>query len=152
MPGYGQVKGETWREYFDRRSKIREHVIANETASERQKRIEVEESRADFALPGKKGSPVYRWKRNKNGFWIRTPVTRNEVPDRWDEYTNTQKRFDSVLKQWDLCRELDRKADVEDDDDQEMYDAYMGHGPESPRADSPPLPSGSSSPVMPSLT
>lgn len=151
-PGYGQVKGETWREYFDRRTKIRDHVIANETESEREQRIQVEEARADFAQPGKKGSPVYRWKRNRNGFWIRTPVTRNQVSNTWQEYTNTQKRFDSILKQWDLCKELDSKADVEDEDDQDIYDVFMGDGPKSPRADSIPLPSVDSLPTAPLLT
>jgi len=149
-PGYGQIKGETWREYFDRRAKIRDNVIKNETPKEREKRIQVEEARANFAEPGKKGSPVYRWKRNKDGFWIRTLVTRNEVSDRWQEFTNTQKRFDSILNQWDLCKGLDPDVDVEDDDDEEMYNEYMGVNPEPSDTVSLP-PATSSPPVVPSL-
>jgi hypothetical protein len=145
-PGYGQLKGETWREYFDRRAKIREQIIANETSSERQKRVQVEKTRSNFAVPGKKGSPVYRWRRNKDGFWLRTPVTRNEVADRWQQFTNTQKRFDSILNQWDLCKELDTDTDVEDDNDQQTYDDYMGVDTGAPSL---PLPSASSSLVTP---
>jgi hypothetical protein len=140
-PGYGQIQGETWREYFARRVKIREYILANETPDEREKRIQVEEARADFVAPGRKGSPVYRWRRNKDGFWLRTLVTRNEVQARWQEFKNSQKKFDSNLKQWDLCKELDPEGDVEvDDDDDQFYNEYMGIDPQTPQMALHPLP------------
>ncbi|KAK7001091.1 hypothetical protein R3P38DRAFT_2795052 [Favolaschia claudopus] len=55
-------------------------------------------------------------------------LIRSEVEDEWYEFRPSQRSFDPVKNEWDLCKPLDSKADVPDngeyDDDD---DDYMGN-------------------------
>ncbi|KAK7034816.1 hypothetical protein R3P38DRAFT_2473874, partial [Favolaschia claudopus] len=70
----------------------------------------------------KKGARVFMWE-EVNGFWVRKALIRSEVEDEWYEFAPSQRSFDPVKNEWDLCKPLDSKADVpdngeyDDDDD-----------------------------------
>ena len=50
---------------------------------------------------------------DNHGFLLCTRVPRGEVNNFWDEFTDSQKRFNSFENEWDLCEEFDPKAQTD---------------------------------------
>ena len=123
MPYSGQKPGETWTDYFVRMKEKREQRLATESDAARQKRISREAAQVNHPCPGRGSSApvVWHWKEDDDtGFRVRTRVDRAMVPDIWEQYTNSQRRFDSTLNEWDVCTELDPEAEPDiywDDND-----------------------------------
>ncbi|KAJ7153719.1 hypothetical protein C8R46DRAFT_861521, partial [Mycena filopes] len=129
-----QKKGETIQAFFDRRRRRNLVVIAKEDAVERQRRLQLTEN-AKKGIVGKKGH-VFVWKKT-DGHYIREPALRCDFDDLWAEYPASQRRFDSIHKEWDLC-EIFQDGDpifgeaFEGREDDEDYDEDMDHNMNPP--------------------
>ena len=75
--------------------------------------------RVNHPLPGRgsKAPVVWHWQADdETGFCIQMRVSRQMVPDIWEQYTNTQRIYNSLTNDWDICTELDPDAAPETDD------------------------------------
>ncbi|KAK7046300.1 hypothetical protein R3P38DRAFT_3175582 [Favolaschia claudopus] len=123
----GQKEGQGYAEFFARREERNAKIIAAASDKDRQKYTSrLDASKKQQCPSSKKGARVFMWE-EVSGFWVRKALIRSEVEDEWDEFAASQRRFDPVKNEWDLCKPLDLKADVPDngeyDDDD---DDYMG--------------------------
>ncbi|KAJ3475041.1 hypothetical protein NLI96_g12097 [Meripilus lineatus] len=59
--------------------------------------------------PGRKGPRVFEWEESDlcPGVYAQVAVPRNAVQDKWEDYNDKQKRYDSHRNEWDLCSMLD---------------------------------------------
>ncbi|KAK7038367.1 hypothetical protein R3P38DRAFT_3182459 [Favolaschia claudopus] len=150
----GQKEGQSCAEFFARREERNAKIIAAASDKDRQKytsRLEV--SKKQQCPSSKKGARVFMWE-EVNGFWVRKALIRGEVEDEWYEFAPSQRSFDPVKNEWDLCKPLDSKADVPDngeydDDDDDYMDGWID--PKSPVGPSapPPAPVSSAPPSNP---
>ncbi|KAF7968028.1 hypothetical protein HWV62_32162 [Athelia sp. TMB] len=74
-------------------------------------------------LPGKGGPLVFIWE-EVNGWLIRTKLNRKQVDDEWENYTDAQRKFDSINNEWDLAVEFAPQEEPPNDFD-DQYDAYL---------------------------
>ena len=128
-PFSGQRIGETWKAYLSRMAKKREERLAAEPDSAKESRESREAAQSKHPCPGRgsKAPVVWHWKADdETGFRIRTRVSRQMVPDIWSEYTNTQRTYNSLANEWDICTELDPDAAPESFDSDEDNDDYYG--------------------------
>lgn len=120
VPGSGQKVGEDIHAFLARRNEKYEKWLATETSSNRAKRLAREAHASKGGPPGKKGATVFVWE-EENDFLVRRPINRSLAADMWDEFTSTQRRYDSWANEWDLCTALDPEAEAGYDDDGEGY-------------------------------
>jgi len=81
-----------------------------------------------MACPGKKGPTMFMWTDDdKTGFLSCTKVPRGEVQNFWEDFTNSQRRFNSFENEWDLCIEFDPAARTDEAIEQDME--YFGEVP-----------------------
>ncbi|KAF8832042.1 hypothetical protein HHX47_DHR1001031 [Lentinula edodes] len=81
-------------------------AIASEAASEKQSRLQREENARRDRPPGRKGARVYYWDLVE-GIRVRTAVGRSNYEDIWERYGPSQRRYDSVADEWEVCTDLD---------------------------------------------
>lgn len=127
-PLSGQKRGETWREYFSRMAKKREQKLATETQKAKESRLSKEKAQKNHPCPGKgsKAPIVFHWTEDdETRFRIRTRVCRQMVPDTWENYTNTQRVYNSLTNEWDVCSEFDADA-VPESDHSDDNDDFFG--------------------------
>src|SRR5882724_12638695 len=62
-----------------------------------------------------------------HGFFLHTRVPRGEVNNFWEDFTHSQKKFNSFENKWDLCVEFDPKARTQEDIKHELE--YFGEAP-----------------------
>jgi hypothetical protein len=75
-----------------------------------------------------KAPRVFEWiEDDETGFLLRTPITRSLAQDNWHNYTEKQRRYNSILNEWDLCIELepDGVGRAYEDDSDDDCDVYM---------------------------
>lgn len=120
VPNSRQRPGESFEQFFYRSLKYREQVLMKETPSQRDSRQAREYNSMFFNCPGPTGARVFEWRASDSGL-KRHYVHRREVESLWNDYANSQKRYDSIRNEWDLCRELDPKAVPEEIDDDDTY-------------------------------
>ncbi|KAJ7090504.1 hypothetical protein C8R44DRAFT_957522 [Mycena epipterygia] len=132
-PHSQQKKNESIQAFFIRRREANQKTMAKENHVDRQRRTQ----RADHAKRG--GVPskarVFVWE-EQDGHYIRQPGGRGAYAQLWDEYPHSQRRFDPISNEWDLCElfadndpvfgetsNADRNdEDDDDDDDDDDYD------------------------------
>ncbi|THH19829.1 hypothetical protein EUX98_g8703 [Antrodiella citrinella] len=120
--GGGQLYGETWKEMFARRSVEDETLRAEETPLQMEARLRRKELSLLCKAPGLqcRGVTVFEWvecpEPRYRGEFVRYRVSRWQVGDVWDRYTDAQKRYDDYRNEWDLCRQFDS-----DDMDDQLY-------------------------------
>jgi hypothetical protein len=108
---------EHWQRYFERQVDRHRRREKEETLQDRQKRLDREKSHGSCPLPGHSSrTVVYQWEKNDDGFRVRTRVVRAHVRDMWDEYSDSQKRYNSFDDEWDVCTEFGTSVEPEDDD------------------------------------
>ncbi|KAI9451862.1 hypothetical protein HD554DRAFT_2032838 [Boletus coccyginus] len=107
--GSGQKKGETWQQFFARRAEGNKAKQAHETPTQ----LLARQARAKHALkdrvPGRGGAVVFQWM-DVGGFRIRSSIGRDLAGLLWEDYTETQRRYDPFANQWDICTEFDPSA------------------------------------------
>ncbi len=95
---------------------------------DQQRRKGHEEAVRAMACPGKKGPTMFMWTDDdKTGFLSCTKVPRGEVQNFWEDFTNSQRRFNSFENEWDLCVEFDPAAHTDEAIEQDME--YFGEVP-----------------------
>lgn len=126
-PESRQRYGETWQEFFDREARRHARMEDRESPEECQARLARQRDSENFPTPGRRGPRVFRWE-EIDGFLMRVPVSRNEVDSIWEDYSNSQMRYNAFDREWDLCREFDPGAvapiDMDDEyheEEEEMY-------------------------------
>jgi len=70
---------------------------------------------------------VFHWEEQGDGVRFRKQIPFCDIYEFWGEYVNTQKRYDSITDEWDVCTEFDRGAvspDVLDEDDKIANQLY----------------------------
>ncbi|KAK1221470.1 hypothetical protein PQX77_015704 [Marasmius sp. AFHP31] len=108
----GQLPGETWKEFFERRDMRREG--RQESDTERQARLSRESYAKAKLCPGRRGASVWYWElRGKQR--VRTLLTRNEHEGYWNDYGKEQKKFDAWNNCWDICTEFGDRDEDQDD-------------------------------------
>ncbi|KAJ7099245.1 hypothetical protein B0H15DRAFT_771569 [Mycena belliarum] len=108
LPAHSKQKqNETIQEFFTRRRERNVKRMASESAVDLQRRTQ----RADHAKRGEVPSKacVFVWE-EQDGHYIRQPGGRGNYAELWREYPRSQRRFDPVSNEWDLC-ELFRNND-----------------------------------------
>ncbi|KAJ3475429.1 hypothetical protein NLI96_g11843 [Meripilus lineatus] len=102
-----RLPSERWEEFFAKRVAANAVREQSESPSDRQKRL----NRLGHSLlnghpvcPGKKGARVYEWEESlaNPGVYRRVSVPRTAVQDKWEQYTDAQKRYDAYFNEWDL--------------------------------------------------
>jgi len=74
-----------------------------------------------------------------HGFFLHMRVPQGEVNNFWEDFTDSQKKFNSFENEWDLCVEFDPKAQTQEDIKHELE--YFGEAHNSDNFSSqPPLP------------
>ncbi|EEB89416.1 hypothetical protein MPER_12486 [Moniliophthora perniciosa FA553] len=119
--GSGQGRLESMAVFFQRRKTAREKALQHEAESVRQSRLQREKNAESQVALGRKGAKVFYWDELEPNIWIRVPAGRDNYALIWDDYAPTQRRYDSVSNEWDLCSLFDISAKPEVfDDDHEM--------------------------------
>ncbi|KAH0825657.1 hypothetical protein J3R83DRAFT_11699 [Lanmaoa asiatica] len=124
VKGSGQRRGETWREFFARRSQANSVIEQEESVIDRKKREQRTNNAKTCRPPGRKGANVFQWE-ELNGHRIRTPIGYNSYQGIWCDYQGAQRRYDAYNDEWDLCTEFDADATLdpaEDFDDSDSDD------------------------------
>ncbi|KAI9455555.1 hypothetical protein HD554DRAFT_2178439 [Boletus coccyginus] len=107
--GSGQKKGETWQQFFARRAEGNKAKQAHETLTQ----LLARQAHAKHALkdrvPGRGGAVVFQWM-DVGGFRIRSSIGHDLAGLLWEDYTETQRRYDPFANQWDICTEFDPSA------------------------------------------
>jgi hypothetical protein len=124
--GSRQRSGETWRMYFEHIMNIRADQLLRESAEHKARREQRETKNSSFLTPTRNGAPVFYWEEHLTGFRIRTRVPHRDVYEIWGRYANSQKRYDSLVDEWDICTEFDPDAIAPDYDDDEDDDIDAG--------------------------
>ncbi|KAG6807224.1 hypothetical protein H0H92_008358 [Tricholoma furcatifolium] len=121
----GQKHGEDWRTFFKRREEGNKAREMAEEPKQKQSRLQREQHASHHLCPGRKGSRVFYWE-DMDGFRIRRAAGRKRYDLIWEDYRNSQRRYDGFRDEWDLCTEFGDEDDpansVRDDDDSD-YDA-----------------------------
>ncbi|KAK7031254.1 hypothetical protein VNI00_013505 [Paramarasmius palmivorus] len=112
--GTSQKQGEDHHQFFQRRNSARQEYLSRETEQKRQARLQREAHAQKDLPPGRRGSVVFYWAYD-SGFRIRTFAGRSNYDYYWSRYSRTQRRYDSVYDEWDVC--TDFGEDNESDDD-----------------------------------
>ncbi|KAJ3480970.1 hypothetical protein NLI96_g7979 [Meripilus lineatus] len=104
-----------WKAFFKKRDNEASAKEAKETNEHRRLRLERMKQVIVNGVPkapGRKGPRVFEWEESVllPGVYTRVAVPRNAVEDKWDEYTDEQKRYDSHRNEWDLCAMLGTNA------------------------------------------
>lgn len=99
-----QKQGESWQQFFERLAVVHQRRKATETPLERQRRENRE--RQAGGCPGNRGPTVFEWV-DVSGYLIRTKVERSILADTWEDYSTSQRRFNSFDNEWDLCTFFD---------------------------------------------
>ncbi|KAK1220792.1 hypothetical protein PQX77_016414 [Marasmius sp. AFHP31] len=108
----GQLPGETWKQFFERRDRRREG--RQETAVQRQSRLSREKQAESKRCPGRKGASIWYWV-ERGEHRVRTLITRKQHEDYWCLYGKDQKRFDAWSNCWDICTEFGDRDEDQDD-------------------------------------
>ncbi|CAK5276237.1 unnamed protein product [Mycena citricolor] len=115
-PFSGQKAGESYVDFFARREARNEHKLEAETNQHWQTHLQREQNAKSQSCPGKKGARVFIWEQ-RDHFWIRRLVQRGEVEDKWVNFAESQRVYDSFANEWNLCTPLNPEAQVPYDDD-----------------------------------
>ena len=132
--GSGQLFGENWELYFERKekqslvraAKLRSMEDQNNFHSAMQRK----EHAKSFLQPS--SAAVYYWEAQDefNNFRVRTRVPRNAIPGIWEHYQPAHMRFNEFDNEWDVCSEF-----APDVDTGIGYDDYEDLEPPPPSSD-----------------
>lgn len=82
-----------------------------------------QETAKSYKCPGQRGAIVYKWDRDECQQPVRSRVNRANVDQAWNMFTDSQRWYNCVENEWELCQELDPNAIPHDDE--EEYDDYL---------------------------
>ena len=113
---------ETPETFFSRIEKRRERFKMLENAKTRMIRVDRERRASSYQCPEHNAATLYEW-REKDEAFIRIRITSLQKPVVWANYRNSQKHYDSISDEWDLCTLLDPDVHLDDgmDDAEGIY-------------------------------
>ncbi|KAK7012289.1 hypothetical protein R3P38DRAFT_2790940 [Favolaschia claudopus] len=118
----GQHAGEDMSAFFARRQAANAARLKTENAKQKASRLQKEAHAAKGDVPGNKGAKVFVWEL-VDGHRIRQAAGRRNYADYWEEYSPSQRIYDSFRDEWDLCETFGESPKLEsgydDDDDEE---------------------------------
>lgn len=119
---------ETWEQFFAKRAANNAEREKIETQGEKQKRLHRHKqslSNGHPVCPGRKGARVYEWEESLAypGVYRRVSVPRSAVQDKWEMYTDAQKKYDAFFNEWDLFPEPDKSGNTISTEDE--YDEII---------------------------
>ncbi|KAF7349165.1 hypothetical protein MVEN_01438800 [Mycena venus] len=122
----GQRPGEEMATFLARRKASNDAYMLKETPQQKTARLQREAHAATGQVPGKssKAARVFVWE-EIDGNLIRQAVGRKNYEDRWDDFTPSQRVYDSIHNEWDLCENfgpLDDQDLAHDDWDDDGLD------------------------------
>ena len=127
IPPIRVLPGETVHDFVQRNTSLNSRVALYESDFARIRRIERERRAVLFECPDEKGSYVFEWI-EIDGEWRRTYVPGHNLHNVWASYTNSQRWYNSVRDEWDLCTLLDPNAAHSYDDFEDgQFDASLQH-------------------------
>lgn len=100
-----QMEGETWKDFFRRADQLVVSYMEHESPPEKQRR-EVLESAVRAGHPPTARALVYVWV-DVGGFLVRKQIDHHDRLHVWQSFPASQRRFNSIWEEWDLCHELD---------------------------------------------
>ncbi|KAK6988826.1 hypothetical protein R3P38DRAFT_2572887 [Favolaschia claudopus] len=124
-PGDDKVK--TFRKemsaFFARRQAANEARLKTENGKQKASRLQKEAHAAKGDVPGNKGAKVFVWEL-VDGHRIRQAAGRRNYADYWEEYSPSQRIYDSFRDEWDLCETFGESPEPESgyDDDYDEDD------------------------------
>lgn len=124
-PQSRQLAGETFKQFFERQHLQCEERRAAEKPHETARRLNREKAQKAHKMPGKGGPRVFIWE-DVDGYLIRTMLERALVEDEGENFTDDQRRFNSIWNEWDLAREFAPDQEAVDSEDDDNYRDYMG--------------------------
>ncbi|KAI0685148.1 hypothetical protein BC835DRAFT_1421513 [Cytidiella melzeri] len=117
-----QAPGETPQQFFARIDASKAAKLAKMSPAEKARVQAKERLHAALELPNKShGCRVFKWSEDSSGAWIRTFVGRKNWRDAWANSAVSQRRYDPVRNEFDICEVLDLNAVTEDE---EMMDSW----------------------------
>lgn len=120
-PPTRQRPGEPPIDFFKRQISANKRLVRTEAALNTIIRTDRQRIANTFAMPGRNGAHVFEWVNS-----VRTYVPRAQVPEIWLDYARTQKWFNPICNEWDLCREI-YPAGVPEGDNEDNDDEYYGN-------------------------
>jgi hypothetical protein len=126
--GSRQRPDEDWKAYFIRRTAQRTKFFERESNEQRSRREARERKNLSFPTPTRKGAHVFHWEEQGDGVRIRKRIPFRDIYEFWGEYANTQKRYDGITDEWDVCTEFDPEAvgpDILDEHDEIANQLYQ---------------------------
>ncbi|KAJ7719889.1 hypothetical protein DFH07DRAFT_859060 [Mycena maculata] len=127
----GQKENETIHAFFSRRKAANEKTIVKENVTEKQRRMQHADNAKRSGLSKK--AHVFVWE-TLDGHYVRQQITRGEAEDYFSDYPPSQRRFDPIRNEWDLCPLFQNNDpifgegfDVPDDDSDDGYDETENH-------------------------
>ncbi|KAK7046279.1 hypothetical protein R3P38DRAFT_2507877 [Favolaschia claudopus] len=121
----GQLHGEDIHRFLARQKAHNAQLEAKESPKLRKERLQREAHAAKGSPPGKKGARVFVWEAEDN-YLVRRAINRVDAADRWDEFTDNQRFYNSFRNEWDLCVALALNEEPEG------YDSDEDPGSEAP--------------------
>lgn len=115
----GQKPGETWQQFFARRTEKNSKIKARESVAQRTAREQCVKHAGKYGAPGRKGARVFYWEEADDGSRVRTPMGFNTYLAEWSRYPSRQKRYDRFADEWDICSDFDNTATYTDESDYE---------------------------------
>ena len=125
-PVTGLRPGETYREFFARMDASINHSFANGTPEQIQRWTARRIKHSALELPTREGNPlVFFWEDEE----VRKLIGRKHWRNTFEDSGKSQRRYNPVLDQWDVCPFLD-PGYRPDDSNEEYYDEHwpsQGH-------------------------
>ncbi|KAI0695833.1 hypothetical protein BC835DRAFT_1414656 [Cytidiella melzeri] len=120
-----QAPGKTPQQFFARIDASKAAKLAKMSPAEKARVQAKERLHAALELPNKShGCRVFKWSEDSSGAWIRTFVGRKNWRNAWANSAVSQRRYDPVRNEFDICEVLDLNAVTEDE---EMMDSCLLH-------------------------
>lgn len=146
-----QIPGESWQEYFTRMESRYARRIRQESDRVMQARLSREAAQDSHPYPGQRSGPTsFHWRHDETGVWVREHISRGLARTIWANYSNSQRIYNSVDDEWDICTEFDPQGagpevlDSLSDDEVNMPQSDAGDpsppSPYPPRSPPPPIP------------
>ncbi|THH13759.1 hypothetical protein EUX98_g9685, partial [Antrodiella citrinella] len=125
-----QLRGESWKQFMDRRAGMCRSEEKKESDGEKQARLQ---RKANFdgpsgqVMPSKKshGCNMFYWEKvdgRTDGYRLRTLLKKNEWEDYWDD-RHGQRIYNEYFNEWDICTEFG-DDDKRYDEDEELDEFY----------------------------
>ncbi|KAK7024096.1 hypothetical protein R3P38DRAFT_2531002, partial [Favolaschia claudopus] len=83
---------------------------ATETSENRNQRLAREAQASDGGPPKNNDARVFVWETASTGHLVRRNIGQDAASEIWNDFTLSQRRYDSWTNEWDLCLALDSKA------------------------------------------